>query len=112
MARFSWDQDHITEQGGAVFLGTELLSGLRVGEEARRPCSQGRIARGAQSASLAFGCPDFARGLLLFHKLECCSWSPRLGVLTHAKAILFCIARGPWQADRKLLGWDRELTVK
>lgn len=23
---FSWYQDHITEQGGAVFVGTELLS--------------------------------------------------------------------------------------
>lgn len=57
--------------------------------------------------SLVFGCFDFAHGLLLLRKLVA-----KTGCVICAKAILFCIARGPWQADRKLLCWGRELKVK
>lgn len=54
----SWYQDFITEQGGAVFLRTQLLSEPHV-EEVRRPCSHGSIAQEHRIPVLSLDVPIF-----------------------------------------------------
>lgn len=49
-------------------------------------------------ASLVFGCSGVAHGLAVISQARMSLPVSKAGCGTHAKAILFCIAKGLWQA--------------
>lgn len=70
-------------------------SRMRRGQEA---VQDGSIVHRAENASLVFGCSDFAHGLSVISQARMFLPVSKAGCVAHAKAILFCIAKGLWQA--------------
>lgn len=68
---------------------------MRRGQEALQ---DGSIVHKAQNASLVFGCSDFAHGLAVISQARTLLPVSKVGCVAHAKAILFCIAKGLWHA--------------
>lgn len=68
---------------------------MRRGQEA---VQDGSIVHRAQNASLVSGCSGVAHGLAVISQARMLLPVSKAGCGTHAKAILFCIAKGLWQA--------------
>lgn len=68
---------------------------MRRGQEA---VQDGSIVHRAQNVSLVFGCSNFAHGPAVISQARMLLPVSKAGCVTHAKAILFCIAKGLWQA--------------